>query len=98
MIFGIMDINIIPHPLDGTPYGYALDLAIILSLTCWTLSIITRDYSWVDRIWSICPAIYCLIVAAASDFSSTRLNIMTLLVFAWSVRLTFNLAPEFDSF
>ena len=89
-----MDINIIPHPLDGTPYGHALDLAIILSLLCWTLSVITRDYSWVDRIWSICPAIYCLIVAAASDFSSTRLNIMTLLVFAWSVRLTFNFARK----
>ena len=90
----LMDINIVPHPLHGTPYGHALDLAIILSLACWSLSVITRDYSWVDRIWSICPAIYCLIVAAASDFSSTRLNIMTLLVFAWGVRLTFNLARK----
>ena len=86
--------NFIPHPLDGTPIGHAFDLAIILSLACWSLSIITRDYSWVDRIWSVCPAIYCLIVAAASDFSSTRLNIMTLLVLAWGVRLTCNLARK----
>lgn len=89
-----MDINFISHPLDGTPYGQALDLAIILSLSCWILSVITRDYSWMDRIWSICPAIFCLIVAAATDFSSTRLNIMTLLVFAWSVRLSFNFARK----
>ena len=87
-----MDINFIPHPLQGTPYGEALDLAIVFAIACWLLSVITREYSWVDRIWSICPAIYCLIVAADSDFSSTRLNVMTLLVVAWSVRLTFNFA------
>ncbi len=87
-----MDINFIPHPFQGTPYGEALDLAIVFAIACWLLSVITREYSWVDRIWSICPAIYCLIVAADSDFSSTRLNVMSLLVVAWGVRLTFNFA------
>lgn len=87
-----MDMNFIPHPLQGTPYGQALDLAIIFGIACWLLSVITREYSWVDRIWSICPAIYCLIVAANVDFSSTRINIMTLLVIAWGARLTFNFA------
>ncbi len=89
-----MDINFIPHPLQGTPYGQALDLAIVFAIACWLLSVITREYSWVDRIWSICPAIYCLIVAADSDFSSTRLNAMSLLVVAWGVRLTFNSRAE----
>ena len=87
-----MDISFIPHPFQGTPYGQALDLAIVFAIACWLLSVITREYSWVDRIWSICPAIYCLIVAADSDFSSTRLNAMSLLVAAWGVRLTFNFA------
>ena len=87
-----MDINFIPHPLQGSPYGDALDLAIILAIACWLLSVITREYSWVDRIWSICPPIYCLIVAADSDFGSTRINVMTLLVVAWGVRLTYNFA------
>ena len=89
-----MDINLIPHPLQGTPYGDALDLAIILALACWLLSVITREYSWVDRLWTICPAIYCLIVAAESDFGSIRLNIMTFLVVAWGARLTFNNARK----
>ena len=89
-----MDINFIPHPLQGTPYGDALDLAIILAIACWLLSVITREYSWVDRLWTICPAIYCLIVAVESDFGSTRLNIMTLLVLAWAARLTFNSARK----
>ena len=87
-----MDINFIPHPLQGTPYGDALDLAILLAIACWLLSVITREYSWVDRIWSVCPPIYCLIVAADSDFGSARINVMTFLAVASGVRLTFNLA------
>lgn len=89
-----MDINFIPHPLQGSPYGDALDLAIILAIACWLLSVITREYSWMDRIWSICPAIFCLIVAADSAFGSTRLNTMSILVVAWSARLTFNFARK----
>ena len=89
-----MDINLIPHPLQGTPYGSALDLTVVLAITCWLLSVITREYSWVDRIWTVCPPIYCLMVAADSDFGSARLNIMTLLVMAWGARLTFNLARK----
>ena len=27
-----MDINFIPHPLQGTPYGEALDLAIVFGV------------------------------------------------------------------
>ena len=85
----MIDINFIPHPLQGTPYGTALDLAILLAIACWVLSVLTRDYSWVDRIWQICPGIFCLLVAADADFSSPRLNIMTLLVLAWCARLNF---------
>ena len=90
----MIDINFIPHPLQGAPYGMALDLAIILAIACWVLSVLTREYSWVDRIWSVCPGVYCLLVAADADFSSARLNIMTLLVLAWGARLTFNFARK----
>ena len=89
-----MDINLIPHPLQGTPYGAALDLTVVLGIACWLLSVITREYSWVDRIWTVSPPIFCLMVAADSDFGSTRLNVMTLLVTAWGARLTFNLARK----
>ncbi len=90
----MIDINFIPHPLQGTPYGMALDLTVILAISCWVLSVVTREYSWVDRIWSICPGIYCLLVTADADFSSARLNIMTVLVLAWGARLTFNYARK----
>lgn len=83
-------LNFIPHPLVGTPYGLALDLTIVLGLVCWVLSIIFREYGWVDRIWSICPAVFCLIVAGSTGFDSPRVNVMTVLVCLWSIRLTYN--------
>ena len=72
------------------PFGAALDLAIVLAITCWLLSVITREYSWVDRVWSVVPAVFCLQVASSVDFESPRLNLMTLLICLWAIRLTFN--------
>ena len=83
-------LNFINHPLVGTPYGSALDLCIVLATTCWVLSILTREYSWVDRLWSVLPAVYCLIVALDLEFQSVRVNVMTLLATMWAIRLTFN--------
>ena len=84
------DINFIPHPLVGTPMGVALDLCVILAVVCWLAAVVTREYSWVDRLWSLCPPTYCLIVAFANDFGSTRVNLMTALAVLWGARLTFN--------
>ena len=80
------------HPLVGTPYGFALDVCIALAIVCWVLSILTREYSWTDRLWSVVPAVYCLIVAVDLEFQSARVNIMTVLATLWGIRLTFNYA------
>ena len=85
-------LNFINHPLVGTPYGFALDLCIALAIVCWVLSILTREYSWTDRLWSVVPAVYCLIVAVDLEFQSARVNIMTVLATMWGIRLTFNYA------
>ena len=87
-------LNFIHHPLTGTPYGTALDLCVIVSILAWLTSVITREYSWADRLWSLCPPVYCLIVAADADFSSPRLNLMAVLVTLWGVRLTHNYARK----
>lgn len=84
----------IDHPLAGTPYGTALELTVALGLVCWVLSLLTRDYSWVDRLWSVLPAVFCLIVAADLHFQSTRVNVMCVLAVLWAIRLTLNLAMK----
>ena len=85
-------LNVIPHPLMGTPFGTALDLCLVGAAFCWLVSIITRECSWIDRLWSIMPPVYCLIVAYDLEFQDPRVNIVTLLVCLWSIRLTLNYA------
>ena len=88
-MFAIFD-----HALASTPIGTALDICIVLSVVLWFLSVITREYSWVDRVWSICPLLYCLLVVFALDSFSPRVILMTMLVGLWGVRLTYNLARK----
>ena len=81
----------IDHPLVGTPYGVALGACTAVAVLSWMASILTRDASWVDRLWSIVPALYCGIVLADVGFGSARVAVMTALASAWGARLTFNL-------
>lgn len=62
---------------------------------CWIASLITKDTSWVDRLWSVVPAVYVWIFAIAgiaAGEDASRLVLMGILVTAWAVRLTFNFA------
>ncbi|MEI8231290.1 MAG: DUF1295 domain-containing protein [Actinomycetes bacterium] len=68
-------------------------LAVVCFLT-WLTSVITKEYSWVDRIWSIIPIAYMWVFAYGAGFANTRLNMMAVLVTLWGVRLTFNFARK----
>jgi steroid 5-alpha reductase family enzyme len=65
-----------------------------VALFCWIASIVTRDHSWVDRLWSIVPVVYVWIFAAAAGLGDARLNIMAGLVTLWGARLTYNFARK----
>ena len=60
----------------------------------WIASLITKDHSWVDRLWSIVPVIYVWVFAAYAGLADTRLNVMAVLVTLWGARLTFNFARK----
>jgi steroid 5-alpha reductase family enzyme len=60
----------------------------------WVASLVSGDTSWVDRLWSILPAVYLIIFAAHNRFDSARLDVMAALVTLWGVRLTFNFARK----
>jgi steroid 5-alpha reductase family enzyme len=52
--------------------------------------LLTLDYwSWVDRMWSIVPAVYVIIFACYSP-NCHRLVLMSVLTSMWGIRLTFN--------
>ena len=60
----------------------------------WLLSVATREYSWVDRIWSLIPIAYLGVFAGAAGFADARLNLMLALVTLWGLRLTVNFARK----
>jgi steroid 5-alpha reductase family enzyme len=65
-----------------------------ICLATWLLSVVTREYSWVDRIWSLAPIVYVAVFAGAAHFKDARLDVMLALVAAWGARLTFNFARK----
>lgn len=76
----------------------ALQLCLFVAggawLVTWLLSVLTREYSWVDRIWSVIPVGYLAIFAAAAGFADARLITMFVLSALWGARLTFNFARK----
>ncbi len=67
-----------------------LGISIVISFI---YGLFTRNYSTVDRLWSILPAIYALIWM--KDFiHNPRFVIATILVCAWAVRLSWNFARK----
>lgn len=65
-----------------------ITVLIGVSALCFVVSEITRNYSQVDKLWSLLPPAYCWITVAA--FPSARTVIMALLVTMWGLRLTYN--------
>jgi steroid 5-alpha reductase family enzyme len=63
-------------------------------LAVWLVSVATKEYSWVDRIWSVIPVVYMAIFAGAAGFADVRLDVMLVLVALWGLRLTFNFARK----
>lgn len=82
------------------PFLLVLIIAGAASAFCWIASLITKDTSWVDRLWSIVPVVYVWIFAIAgiagaeSVESVARLLVMAVLATAWGARLTFNFARK----
>ncbi len=65
-------------------------IAAAVTAACLLASWLTREYSWVDRMWSVVPVVYAWVFAAAAD--EPRVTLMAALITAWGIRLTFNFA------
>ncbi len=74
-----------------------LVVVVVAGAVCaftWIVSLVTKEHSWVDRLWSIVPVVYVWIFAAFAGFTDVRLIVMAALVTVWGARLTFNFARK----
>jgi steroid 5-alpha reductase family enzyme len=65
-----------------------LTVMITVAIVCFVVSELTRNYSQVDKLWSLMPVAYSWITVAA--FPSARIVIMASLVTIWGLRLSYN--------
>jgi len=82
----------IDEPLTTLQHGVLMKLLIVYvaaALLCFLVSSISRNYSQVDKLWSLMPIPYTWIVAFESGFEP-RIVLMAILVTAWGLRLSYN--------
>jgi steroid 5-alpha reductase family enzyme len=66
-----------------------ITIMLIAALVCFVVGELTRNYSQVDKIWSLMPIVYSFITFSAFS-SSPRIRLMALLVTIWGLRLSYN--------
>ncbi len=67
--------------------------ALGVTLATWLLAVVTRDASWVDRIWSVAPVVYGWIFTGTGGWDA-RAVLVSVLITCWGARLTFNFARK----
>ncbi len=78
-----------PANLTIAIYGCAT-----FAVACQVISMLTKEHSWVDRLWSITPVLYVVWFALSAGRFDLRLLLMAVLVAAWGTRLTYNFARK----
>lgn len=64
---------------------------IIISFSCFLISILNNNYSQVDRLWSILPSFYNIVIFISQKEKISAIQIISSVpIFIWSIRLTYN--------
>ena len=75
---------------EETTALFSVSMILLASwMICFSLGELTGNVSQVDKLWSLLPIAYTWTVAVHGDYSP-RLLLMSVLVTAWGVRLTYN--------
>jgi steroid 5-alpha reductase family enzyme len=80
------------EPLTGLQHQVLIKLVVVYlaaALLCFVVSSLSKNYSQVDKLWSVMPIPYTWIVAFESGLEP-RLVLMAILVTAWGLRLSYN--------
>jgi len=96
LLITIVVIPVLAFTFDESPssfqQGILNDLVIVYlvaALLCFVVSSISKNYSQVDKLWSLIPIAYLWITAVKSGFEP-RIVLMALVVTVWGLRLTYN--------
>ena len=81
------------NEIQSLVFKQSLFIYGILTIACFVVGEISKNYSQVDKVWSIAPIIYVWFFTYNSDFNS-RMVIMSILVTFWGIRLTYNFARK----
>lgn len=82
--------------IDWEEATFLLSVKVLGMMTfgCWLLSIINKNYSQVDRIWSLAPVCYSWIFTIHQYITTNQIHyrsfLISLLITIWGVRLTYN--------
>ena len=78
---------------SADPLMVIIPVAAAMALISFVFGMIFDEYSWVDRLWSILPAVYSWILTARG-WPDARLILISTLITLWAARLTFNFARK----
>lgn len=74
-----------------TTLSISLIVLIVVALVSFFSGLFTRNYSTVDRLWSVLPTVY-MLIWMPDYYNNPRFIISFVLVFLWGTRLTTNFA------
>jgi len=64
-------------------------IALIVTLSCFIISELVKNYSQTDKVWSTAPILYVWYMAHTANYDD-RMVLMAILVTFWGLRLTYN--------
>ncbi|KAH7470693.1 hypothetical protein PRIC1_001409 [Phytophthora ramorum] len=87
-------IEVLPY-VSSNAFAVALQLLLVMVALTWLASVVTRNYSFTDRLWSITPGVFAWhftyhAFVADGGVWDQRLLLMAVLTTLWGCRLTFN--------
>jgi steroid 5-alpha reductase family enzyme len=96
LLITIIVIPVLAFTIDEavTPFQQEIlnDLVVVYlaaASLCFVVSTISKNYSQVDKLWSLIPIAYVWMIAVKSGFEP-RIVLMALLVTVWGIRLSYN--------
>ncbi|MBP6185240.1 MAG: DUF1295 domain-containing protein [Saprospiraceae bacterium] len=78
-----------PEPVIWEALQTAFRAMLLIAILCFLISELTKNYSQVDKIWSILPIGYVWFFTLQAEWAP-RMVMMAILVTIWGIRLTYN--------